>query len=508
MSQQEAVKRILQDKGHQNRERSALLQQRVRDLLGAAKLFVGGTPLEVAAGDAQTRIIRGFHELVVRAYSNLAMLRGHVYAENDLAKSLQTVQDGLYNNLSEAEQEQLAFIQSNHRQGVRTTLKGLLEQFERKPNGWSYAAILNVLAKLFARGRVEARTDGNLIASADLERILRNSHGHANVVLEPQTEFTQSQVRQLKEFYGDFFHQPAKADEAKSLANETIQALKDLLTELAPIAAQSAQYPFLQALGPVMTELKQISTKPYTWYLTDLHSAADKLLEARERLIDPIQRFMDGSQRSIFDKAHAFIASNEPNFSDLDGADAIELLAMLNDPEAFKGNHMQQLGVLLQNVQAQVTDKLAGEKLRVRNAANALRDKLCAMKEFEKLSAEQKQKLMAPFSEFVDSLEDQGLIAVIRDRFNQFDTVEYPRLLTRIGEWSARPPDPMPDDSEDTDPPPPQPRPEPVVHVKSTEISGRFKKAWLAEERDVHEYIDWLREALLEEIQSGKRIVP
>lgn len=509
MSQQDTVKRILQEKGHQNRERSGSLQQRVQDLLGTAKLFVGGTPLEVSAGDAQTRIIRGFHELVARAYPNLAMLRGHVYVENDLARSLQSVQDGLYNNLSEAEQEQLAFIQSNARQGVRTTLKSLLERFERKPNGWSYAAILNVLAKLFARGRVEARTDGNLIASADLERMLRNSHGHANVILEPQTEFTQSQVRQLKEFYGDFFHQPAQADEAKALANETIQALKDLLNDLAPIAAQSAQYPFLQALGPVMAELKQVSAKPYTWYLTDLQSAADQLLEVRERVIDPIQRFMDGSQRSIFDRAQAFITSNEPNFSDLDGTDTIELLAMLNDPEAFRGNHMQQLGVLLESVQAQVIDRLAAEKGRVRDATNALRDRLCAMNEFDELSAEQKNRLMEPFNEFVGSLEDQGLIAVIRDRFNRFDAVEYPRLLNRIGEWSVRHPEPDAAVSEGAEPKAPESRPEPVVvHVKSTEISARFDKAWLAEERDVHEYIDWLREELLQEVNSGKRIVP
>ena len=41
-----------------------------------------------------------------------------------------------------------------------------------------------------------------------MERALRNAHGHGNVVLEPQVEFTASQVRALKEFFEDFFDAP------------------------------------------------------------------------------------------------------------------------------------------------------------------------------------------------------------------------------------------------------------------------------------------------------------
>ena len=63
--------------------------------------------------------------------------------------------------LAESEQELLAFIQSAiNRSGVRTTLKTLLEKFERKPYGWNYASVLCTLANLCARGKVEVRADG------------------------------------------------------------------------------------------------------------------------------------------------------------------------------------------------------------------------------------------------------------------------------------------------------------------------------------------------------------
>ncbi len=82
------------------------------------------------------------------------MLRDVVYAEADIGKYLSLMKDGLHandaTNLTEPEQELLAFIQSNTRGGVRTTVKSLLEGFERKPHGWYYAAVLCSLALLWA----------------------------------------------------------------------------------------------------------------------------------------------------------------------------------------------------------------------------------------------------------------------------------------------------------------------------------------------------------------------
>lgn len=319
ITQQEAVKRILTDKGFQNRQRYAELLQRVHSLMGKAKLFVAGADIEIGSEDAQTRVLRGFHELISRAYPNLRMLRGITYTENDIAKCLKHSQHGLFGNdvthLAESEQELLAFIQSNNRGGVRSTLKNLLEKFERKPYGWYYAAVLCTLANLCARGKVEVRADGNLLEEDELERVLRNTHGHGNVVLEPQVEFTASQVRALKEFFEDFFDAPPRASEAKALGKETGTALQDLMHQLSPLAAQASQYPFLNTLTPVIEKLKALSGKPYTWYLTELTRQEDALLTMKESVIDPVRKFMNGPQKDIFDNARKFVQTQEPNFA-------------------------------------------------------------------------------------------------------------------------------------------------------------------------------------------------
>ncbi len=86
ITQQDTVKRILSHKGFYNRQRHGELQQQVSNLLRSAGLFVAGSKVDIGNGDAQTRIIDGFQDLVTRAYPNLQMLRGIAYVEDDIDK--------------------------------------------------------------------------------------------------------------------------------------------------------------------------------------------------------------------------------------------------------------------------------------------------------------------------------------------------------------------------------------------------------------------------------------
>ena len=518
ITQQEAVKRILTDKGFQNRERYAELQQRVQSLMGKAKLFVAGADIEIGSEDAQTRVLRGFHELISRAYPNLRMLRGITYTENDIAKCLKHSQQGLFGNdatsLAESEQELLAFIQSNNRGGVRTTLKNLLEKFERKPYGWYYAAVLCTLANLCARGKVEVRTDGNLLEEDELERTLRNTHGHGNVVLEPQVEFTASQVRALKEFFEDFFDAPPRASEAKALGKETGTALQELMHQLNPLAAQASQYPFLNALTPVLEKLKELTGKPYTWYLTELTRQEDALLDMKESVIDPVRKFMSGPQKGIFDNARKFVQSQEPNFAYIEGDETAQVLASLTDPECFKGNRMQQVKTQVETLQEKVTAQIEAEIAKAKETVAALKGRLCGMAEFSALNGDQQEQVTRPFNEFNTAIERQKLIAVIRDALRRFEESDYQRLLSQMTSWAqpAPTPEPAPQPGQTATPdegtkPTPPAKPEPrIEYVPSRSVKVSFDKAWLADETDVERYLESMREALLDEIRKGKRI--
>lgn len=514
ITQQEAIRRILSDKGTQNDQRLKDIQSRTHLLLGRATLFAGGSEIEIGGEDGQTRIIRGFHALIERSYPNLRMLQGVRYSENEIGHYLRQSQEGLFGTdvlaLAEPEQEVLAFIQNNKRGGVRTTLSRLIERFEHKPYGWYYAAILCTVAKLCARGKVEVRSDGNLLEGEALEAALRNSRIHANVLLEPQVEFTQSQVRTLKEFFEDFFDRPPQASEARALGKETDEAFQALYYELAPLAVQREQFPFLTALAPMLEQLQRCSKQPYSWYLTELPQQEDSLLDLKEQVFGPIQKFMRGPQGAIYEEARTFLQEQDANFSYVDSEQSEQIQAILADPHCYRNGAMQRVKPLVDALQSQVTQQIQIERDQARESVISLQNGIAAMADFGALAPDQQSQIMATFDRFLSFLEQQRLIALIRDRLRTFEERDYQQLLTQIASW-VQPTSatelgityPNGDKKQQGDKKIVE---TPGAYTLRQAIPIDFAKPCLADEKDLDDYLAALRKALLAEIQLGKRI--
>jgi hypothetical protein len=513
VAQQEIVKLILNNKGFQNGERLVEIETRLKQLLGRAKLIINSGDVEASSEDAQTRILRGFQQLIEYSYTNLRMLRGVAYNEGDVGNYLRHSQEGLLGNdatnLTEPEQELLAFIQSNTRGGVRTTLKSLLERFERKPYGWYYAAILCNIALLCARGKLEVRSDSNVLEDDALERALRNTHGHGSVVVEPQVEFTASQVRALKDFHSEFFDGPARATEAKALARETAEGFSSLQHELAKLHAQAPMFPFLNALAPVLLTLKETADRNPNWFLTELPRQEDALLNLKEQIIDPLRRFMTGPQKAIFEEASRVVQEQEDNFTYVQGDEASQIKAVLTDPNGFRGNRLQQVKGQLDTLQQKIVEQRNREIDAARNAINALEIRLRGMSEFAALPADKQTQLIEPFDKAIQSISGQKRIAMIRDQRRRFEDQDNPQLVAKLENWS-RPVAPTPTVTTTVPPgttisPPVTPPAQPQI-VAARSITVSFDKAWLADEADLNRYLDALRQAWLKEISSGKRV--
>lgn len=514
MSQQETVKRILSDKGARNQERFADLRHAVQVQLGKANLWVGGADVDAASEDPQTRIIKGFYELIARAYPNLRMLRGINYTEEMIRTVLNGSAGSLFSTdstvLSEAEQEVLAYVQSNRTQGVRTTIKSVTEKFERKPYGWYFAAILCTLASLCARGKLELRVDSQLLEEeAELDRALRNTHGHGSVILDPQVEFSASQVRLLKTFLEDFFDSPPSANEAKALGQEAAASFQSLTQKLTALQSQSTSYQFLQALNPVLTSLNDCGKKPYAWFLTQLSQQQDALLEMKENIIDPLCKFMNGTQVVIYDDARQFMQTQQANIGYISGEEAKGVNETLLDPNCFRGNRMQQMKVQLDSLNERVSEQVKVELKQAEAAIAALKVRLSGIPEFKSLNTEQQDQLTQAFEALQSTVKSQVLIPVIRDSLRRFEETEYPRLLEKMGAWVHQVTfiDNPAAGGTSSQPGAAPSLPNTAIHyVALRTIAVGFNKAWLANETDVDAYLKEMRQVLLEEIKQGKRI--
>lgn len=535
LTQQESIKRILADKVVQNQERQVNLLTQVQSLLGKASLFAIGSPLDIGGENAQARIVKGFQELVTRVYPNLRMLQGIAYSENDIGKYVRladqnTLADDL-TPMSEAETEEISFIQGNNRSGVRTTIKSLLEQFQRKPYGWYYAAVLCILAKLCARGKVEIRKDGDVLEDSELGQAIRNSAAHGNLMLEPQVEFTASQVKRLKTLHEELFDAPGASNEAKTLARDTANALREMAHELDKLLAQSGVFPFLHLLQEPLATIKNSLGKPYPWYLTEFVKQEDTLIQMREDLLDPIRAFMKGPQKDIYQEARAFLKEQSANFNYVEGDEAKSIAGILDSSDCFRGNRMQQVKGLLEALQEKVAKQQKEEREAAQKRGEEWQKALVGMVEFAKVAQDVQKKLLIGFSQFAQDIELEKLIPVIREGVRRFEESEYPRIITQVcavadaatksaaqalvqaGSQANRPPQDHPSSSET--PPlgtsgetPPAPLHDTakveIISIKTTKVP--FDKPLLSDEADVESYLKAMRETLLEEIRQGKRI--
>ncbi|WP_257265108.1 BREX system P-loop protein BrxC [Endozoicomonas sp. ONNA2] len=514
----DATRRIIAEKGQANEARKKLIQNQVAALLVKAPMIATGSDIEVNSEDAQTRIIRGFQGLINRVYPYLGMLR-NTYKEEDIPICLEKGKDSLFSgqatNLSETEKEVLSFIRGNKRGGVKTSIKSLLEKFEKKPYGWYYAAILCTLAYLCARGKVDATIDGIPQEDSELASALRNTHGHTKVILEPQADFTAAEVRKLTDFYDEFFDSPPSANEAKALGNETGVKLEELHHKLDRLYAQNGNYPFLNLLKPVLDDLESHKDKPYGWYLTEFLKSEDNLLKHKETLIDPVIRFManDSTQRAIYDEASAFILSQKDNFPYVQGINCDAVEGALTDKDCFRGNRMQQLKIKLDDLKIRVEEQLSAEIDTARTTIAGKKQTFSAQNDFSKITTDQQSLLLQAFDNASAAIANQKLIALVRDKLRTFEEVEYPQLLTQLltraaqtspaaaGEGGNSKPHNEGPGSSGTVKPAPK-----VEIIAKSQIKVPFDQPLLANEQDIDRYLSSMREVLLTQIKEGKKV--
>lgn len=501
MAQNDRIKMILTNKQYQNADRYRDIEQQARQLLANGTFIVNGSELDLNGSDAQSKVIRGFHQLIRTTYTNLKMLPATVYKDTDVSRYLYPTDDLFGSDaveLTEAERELLNTITLQKNNGIRITLKSLTDKFERKPYGWYLAAILCTLAKLVARGRVEIRQDGNVLEGSDLEESLTNTRLHPNLILAPEEQFTPSQVRGLKDFYNDFFDKPPGSEEAKELATETKEGLQKQVEILTTLNRDSRNYPFLQALTPVIDALKSVTGKPYTWYLTEFGDAAEDLLDMKDNVISPILSFMNGGQRDIYDGARDFLKVQQANFQSTGYDEALQIQQTLEDPNCYRGDHMRRVKSLMDDLQTQIDDTLAQAKDTALTSLETLYTRLEGDNRFKQLPKMRQDDLYASFEDIATRLKQYTVIAVVNEESRRFREDTFTQILIQMDGW-LQAANPKPTGGDQVPVAEPQ-------YVKRSVIPVPFNKLSLDDESDLEDYLKELREAYLKQIRDGKRI--
>ena len=486
---------ILRSKATMNVEREKELVARVRSAVGASVLVINAAEVSSASQDPMTRVTDGFQELVSRTYTQLSLLGGQTYGEQQVAKYADPAEANLIDDpspskLAEPGDEVLSFILRRDRLGEQVTVKTVVETFQAKPYGWDLGSIEVVVAWLVGTSRITVSMDGNALKRSEIAATLRNTQKHSHAVLGPQKVFEERKVVAFRSFCSEFFDEASAPKDPLELARHGSERLKTKLEELST-KVEASNYPFVEQLGSAITLLDAVVGKPVEWYLTEFN-AGDELLDAKESVIDPIQAFLGGNQRAIYDDAVELLAGNANNLAYLPGASDAEVRALLEDRNAFRGNRMAQLKEASTKFRAAIDAVIVANRADAANAIESRKRELVASAYYAAATGDVQEQVSREMDQIIDRIAGQHQVALIREICSSFEVTLYPELLDRLAA-SAR-------EFRGDD----QPEAKQTVSVKTIAVPGAT--GVLETTEDVDDYLGALRAVLLSAIDNGKRI--
>jgi hypothetical protein len=487
---------ILQTKGAQNSDREKELIERVKTSVGKSTLIIDAADMTSSSQDAVVRVADGFQDLINRTYTQLKLLGGATYSEQQVAGAANP-DSGLFDaaiasKLVAPSEEVLSCVLRKEKLGEQVTVKTIVDHFTAKPYGWDLPSIEVLIAFLVGTSKVTLTVDSNLLKRSEVAVALRNTQKHAHIVVAPQKSFVESKVVAFRKFCTDFFDEGNAPKDPLELARHGAEKLKAKRDELKAIMTGS-KYPFVSQLSAPIDLLDQAVEKSDAWYLTDF-SVGDDLLDAKENTIDPIQAFLSSGQRVIYDEATDLLTTHSSNLGYLpSGSDATVRTAQ-EDPNAFRGNKMAQLKQATDQLRVQVDAVVAANRADVIQAIEGRRVEIEASAFYVRATPDAQASVLRQVDQTISRVLSQSQVALIRETGSSFEQTGYPGLFDQLAAAQQG----GDDDGRDT-----QQAPKQTVSVKtvSAGVSGVLET-----ETDVDPYLAALRTALVQTLKDGKRI--
>ncbi|THV60830.1 BREX system P-loop protein BrxC [Flagellimonas alvinocaridis] len=492
------IARILQEKSMLNVTRKRNLIVMADKALGEAKVYLNGSNLEMPnSSDGKTKVVNAFQKLVAVVYPNLRMLKSAAFSEDSIKSMVHSTPDALFAEddatISEAESEVLNEILRRKKRSDRTTLNDLRAVFTKKPYGWHPNAIWTVTAKLFKRGKIEAKQDSNLLENNAFLNALLVSSNHGNTLLVPQTSFDASAIKKLKEIYKDAFDQSCSLREAKDVATTFKQKLTEMSIEVNQLLAQKQGYPFLSNLEPFSEKLSKWSQKDYSYFITSFSEFEDALLDAKEDMLSPIKRFINGEQRKIYDDIKSLLALNTANFDFIQSDELSTLRELMKSDTPYKGNHIKNAKAAKDTLKEKVTVLIKSEKDEFEKTTNELITDIKGREVFKELSASEQADVLGALEYRKTSIAQERYIANIRQAKQELSEM-HTNALNRMGNLIAE----KENKGQVNEPA--------AKYIKRSSIHIEFDKNELVTEDDVNAYVEAVRTAMLNRIHQNLKI--
>lgn len=484
-------KNLLFNKSNDNNKRREKLQNDLKEFISDAKIYHNGKVLDIATKDVKTKIENAFEILITSTYTYISLLP-KVYEERDISVVLNQSDDlltGSDDALTPAEQEIYTYIDRQKNAHKSTTISDLLDYFVIRPYGWYPNAILTLIASMYMKQKIDLKQNATPLSKKEILTALTNNR-QFNTIVVPKTIIGGEKLKKTKDTLSELY--PNVSFSSTSTRDIYDAAMRETSTLIATCRNfMNLHYPFNSEFEKIIDVLSPLEKLTSDTLFDEVPKMEDALLDAKDELIEPIMEFMNGDKRRIYDSVIKFVHDNQNNLRYINDAQKSVLEGLANHSKPYSGNHIQQAKQAHTVIEGLLQPLIVQTRQEAIQKIESVVKELQENENFVKVPEADRYKVIRPRQDLIESINQTSSIDTIKQRSNSESLAnELSKGVDKIYEL-------LPVDKVVT------PKQE---SVRIATLTPR-NKITLKNSDDVNEYIDKLKENLLNEINDGKQVL-
>lgn len=497
-----ATTRILRDRADENRERRQRLVSLLQQLFSTADYFAAGQAL-VSAPTGGVKLNYAQNYLIVNTFNKLdylsalqanpsteirRVLEASPARQNALDVPLETVN-------AHALDEVRGYINLRLSASMPVTLQDLADYFSRRPFGWPQWEIVLLAARLFAGGELKVKIDGATVEPRTAADAFTKTPRWRAVLLLPRKTTGQAALKTARSLAQELFSKlgPENEDGLADFIRQELGAWQENLGHYETFAA-TGRYPGAKLLQECRQTLrKQLAVRDTFEFFAAFNTGGEDwrdLAEDYHQLHDFYTR-----QRFVWERLQQALAGPYLDNLSLLQSDAEarqvwqRLTSIAQSPAPY--NLLHETDGLLARLET------ANKRLleaRREAATREIEQKIAAVKrelQSVKADAHAHNRALYPLQQIKRRIAEEKSVARLAYAQNDEATEEVDRVLQVVEALKPRP----------ADAPAVKPRPVRVVKPAATST-----KLYLDTAQDVEEYLQRLRQELLDVLRDNGRI--
>ena len=457
------------------------------------------------AGSGTDRLESAVLEMVKRSYPLLSMLREPfdnkgIYAASTGTKLLPG------ESMSEYCQETLAVINNILASSARCLVGGtVVNSLEQKliggDHGWPVEAVRQAVGVLALNNKIECLRNDEPLEGVELAAALSKADHLDGVEVKLALGASQEQVDALRTAYREVAGMEPPAAEAKELAADLAQRLRDVAEAARNEQAAARALPFASHYAERLAELDSLAGHKRDWYI---QNAADQTEQMRACIKDlaAMRTFANGKPGEIYADAASFLAQQEANIAAVPQAslEVEKIRQLLADPECYETSTAPIVKSGVANVRAAIEDELTKARTKASNDFDAFTASFRLSGDYRAASEAGRHKAEEIIASCAGSIKAEGQIVTLRTLVATFKATKSTELYQAVA--PAAPSGPADGEGRGG-----EPAPKVVTVSLADALPANFRDRPLSSESDVNAFVDALRDELARRVAAGEKVI-